>query len=536
MTTPPQALPTDAHPPLPWKRLGLVAVLWALQLFLFQHLTFAFDYPVPVHKQLIAGFMRLVLDLLFCVGLVFVLPRVLVAVALGVFVLFVQAAGYYHEVFGRAVTWTTFRAQSSEGLEGAGFDWSYLNWPVLVGSLLLLGVELWVLYRGRGRLGRRGGRVVIGAAALAGYVLSVGAIHAVADPLSKLRTFASASRMGMTYGYLPTWLGEYWYLDMETLTAEAVAQREHRTDRLSAIEAPVELTGDVVILQLESWDWRVHGHRVDGREVTPFLNALAEESMAFMVTAFHDNGSGDCDFSMLTATPPSPTVMTYTLLDYPYEDTLPEIAREAGYETTIFHGNSGRFFSRRHAYAQMPFDRVVFMEELLEEFGAAEGLWGVSDDQVFDLSVEMLEAASTPQLHYIISLTTHQPFIYLEPGEATFLPGGEGLVERYFNNMSYLDREVRGYIERLPEGTLVVLIGDHRAAVDYVATPPEPAGQPEHVPLLIHRVGEPLAGRQQSRGSEIARSGELTAVDVGAYVQSCFRSHLAEDGPGGSDE
>jgi len=516
---------------LPWKRLGLVAVLWAVQLFVFQHLTFAFDYPAPVHKQVLAGCIRLMLDLLFCVGLVFLLPRVLVAVVLCLFVLFVQSAGYYFEVFGRAMTWTTLRAQSSEGLEGAGFDWSYINWPVLVGTLVLLGVELWVLYRGRVRLGRRGARVTVGAVALVGYVATVCGIHAAVDPMSKLRTFASANRMGMTYGYLPTWVGEWWYLDMETLTAEAVAQREFRTDRLSAVEAPLALTGDVVILQLESWDWRIHGHRVDGREVTPYLNALAEDAMLFKVTAFHDNGSGDCDFSMLTATPPSPTVMTYTLLDYPYEDTLPEFAGEAGYQSTIFHGNSGRFFSRRHAYAQMPFDRVVFLEELLDEWGASEGLWGVPDDRVFDLSVELLEEASTPQLHYIITLTTHQPFIYLEPGEATFLPGGEGLAERYFNNMSYLDREVERYIGRLPEGTLVVLIGDHRAAVDYAASPPEPTDRPEHVPLLIHRVGERLASRQQSRGGGIDRSGELTAVDVGAYVRSWFRSHVSADEP-----
>lgn len=506
-----------------WVLLALVVIIWAVELFFFQHLTFEFDYPVPLHKQLGAGGIRLTLDLLFCAGLVLLLPRILSIASIVSFLLFAQVAGYYFSVFARALSWTTLRAQSAEGLQGAGFDPSYVNWPILLTMLALAGLKILLLCRTRLPRRSRKRRMTLGSLALLAYLAALGVVAWQIDSPRKLRTFMSADRMGMTYGYLPTWVSEMIYLDMGTLIDEAVAARTGKTDRLSAIEPPLGLRGDVVIIQTESLDWRVLHHRVDDRAVMPYLSELASQAMLFKIEAYHRNGSGDCDFIMLTATPPSPTVMTYTLVDYPYENTLPEVAARAGYVSSIFHGNSGRFFSRRRAFQEMPFERVIFFEELTELFGAAPAAWGVRDDVVLATSSELLQRGDSPQLHFIITLTSHQPFIYLEPEEATFMPDASGITDRYFNHMNFVDRALEQYIEQLAPGTLVFVLGDHRAAVEYESTFDAPEGS-EHVPLLIHRVGDPLAGAQQSRGAGIDQSGELTMIDVASYVHSLFES------------
>ncbi|MBM4165170.1 MAG: LTA synthase family protein [Lentisphaerae bacterium] len=501
-----------------------VAVIWALELFAFQALSFHFDYPVPLAKRVGAQTVRLLLDLLFSLGLVFLLPRVWTILACIGFILFAQGANYYQSVFGRVLSWNTLQGQFSEGLEVMQFNWGYANGFLLLALVLALLAKVWLLLRVTPPADLRTCRLSVGLAALAGYGLLLGVAMMKIDRPDKLRTFVSNERFGMTYGFLPLWASEFVYRDMTHLLDEAVAQRALATDRLSAIESPVALTGDVVVLQVESLDWRILNHHVDGRAVTPFLNRLAEDAMLFRIAPFHRNGSGDADFVMLNAVPPSPTLMTYIIEKYPYQNTLPQVAARAGYASVALHGNSGRFFERKRTFMRMGFTRTLFLEEMRDDLGAPVSLWGIRDDTVLEISRAMI--AATPragrQLHYLITLTSHQPFIYLEPEHQTFIAGKGDFRSRFFNNMHFVDRQIETYIGGLPAGTLVVVFGDHRAMVEYDLEAGVRADPAERVPLFIHRVGDRLASQQKSRGQPVALSGELTQVDAASYIQKLF--------------
>ncbi len=519
-TIPPARLAPSRAPAL----LLAVALIWAVELFAFQALSFHFDYPVPLAKRVGAQTVRLLLDVLFSLGLVFLLPRVCTILAFLGFILFAQGANYYQAVFGRVLSWNTLQGQFSEGLEVMQFDWGCANGLLLLALVTALAAKVWLLLRVPRQAGRRTLRRRTGLAALAGYGLLLAVAMMKIDHPNKLRTFVSNERFGMTYGYLPLWAGEFVYRDMNHLLREAVAQRALATDRLSAIEAPVALTGDVVVLQVESLDWRILNHRVDGRAVTPFLNRLAEDAMLFRIAAFHKNGSGDADFVMLNAVPPSPTLMTYRIEHYPYQNTLPQAAARAGYISVAFHGNSGRFFERKRTFARMGFARTLFLEDMRDDLRAPTSLWGIRDDTVLELSRAMI-AGHPPagrQLHYIITLTSHQPFIYLEAEQQTFIPGKEDIQSRYFNNMHFVDRQIETYVGGLPAGALVIILGDHRAMVEYAPEAGVRADPAERVPLFIHRVGDRLASQQKSRGQPVALSGELTQVDAASYIQRLF--------------
>jgi len=501
-----------------------VAAVWALEMFGVQAQSFGFDYPAPMTKWVGAQAVRFSLDVAFSLGCLFLLPRGFTIAGFAVFLLFAQVAGYYKAVFGRALTLTTIQAQWAEGLAGARFDWAYVNKLLLLAMLAVLAFKIWLLARARLDGLRHRTLYGIGITAWTGYVLLAVLAMGRIDPARKLRTFGSGDRLGMTYGFVLLWVGETVYLNQTQLLQEAVAQRAHVTDRLSGIEPPLALTGDVVLLQVESLDWRVLHHCVNGRPVTPFLNRLADEAMLFKISACHQNGSCDADFVMLNAVPPSPTVMTYALARYPYGDTLPQMAERAGYATAAFHGNSGRFFSREHAFKRMGFDDLWFLEEMRDIRKLPVSLWGIRDDEVFAFSQSLLREPQTARhrLHYIITLTSHQPFIYLEPSECTFLPDASGLLDRYFDSMNFVDRSLAVYIDGLARGTLVIIFGDHRAMVDYGAA----AGcddRTEHVPLIIHRVGEKLASRQLSRTLPLANTGELTMLDAAVYIRHLFK-------------
>lgn len=521
------AAPADAAPRCALRLLLAAALVWALEIFVFQALSFRFDYPVPLVKRVGAQTVRLLLDVCLAIGLVFLLPRAALPPLFLLFIVFAQGAGYYRAMFGRVLTWRTLQGQFAEGLEAVRLEWSYVNWTLLA---LLAGaffLKLRLLGRARSPGGgpRRRERLAIGGLALLGYGLLLGVAMRKIDRPEKLRSFASADRLGMTYGYLPLWVCEACCLDADHLLREAVAQRALATDRLSALEMPLAPAGDVVLIQVESLDWRVLNHRAEGRLVMPFLNRLAEEAMLFKITAVYRNGSGDADFVMLNAVPPSPAVMTYKLRQYPYHQSLPRLAARAGYRSVALHGNSGRFFERREAFRRMGFDRLLFLEELREEMNAPVSLWGVRDDVVLSLSRRLLDEKppSERHLHYIITLTSHQPFIYLEPEEHLFLPGRRDIRSRYFNSMNFVDRQLAAYSEGLAAGTLLIIFGDHRAMVEYEADAGTGAMRPpQHVPLLIHCQGDRLAGRQRSRGSPAALSGELTMLDAASYIRRMF--------------
>lgn len=523
-----------------YKALLAVALIWALELFAFQALSFHFDYPTPLVKRIGAQAVRLLLDISFSIGIVLLLPRLLTLAGFLLFIVCSQGLSYYQAVFGRVLSWKTLTGQFAEGLEALRFDWSYLNWWLLLAMLAVLMVK-WRLLRladvsqpvqresisaADAPACRR--RLALGAAALLLYALLLAVAMWRIDRPEKLSSFVSADRFGMTYGFLPLWACEFHYLDEGHLLREAVARRALTTDRLSALEAPVALTGDVVLLQVESLDWRVLHHSVDGRLVMPFLNRLGGEAMLFKIAAVRENGSGDTDFVMLNAVPPSPNVITYKIADYPYRDTLPQLAARAGYATVALHGNSGHFFERRRSFTRMGFARSLFLEEMRDDMGIPTSLWGIRDDAVLALSRRLLRegAAGKRQLHYIVTLTSHQPFIYLEMEEQTFLPRRTDIQSRYFNNMHFVDRQLESYVGALPAGTLLVVFGDHRAMVEYASAVDGGSGRAEHVPLLIHRVGERLAERQRSREQPVALSGDLTLLDAAAYVHKMFADSI----------
>ncbi len=503
----------------------LIVLVWTLELFGVQAKSFCFDYPVPVLKQVGAQTIRFLLDAAFCTGWIFLFPRGFTIAAFFIFVLFAQIAGYYEAAFDRALTLTTIQAQWVEGVVGAQFDRAYVDKPLLVLMLGTLALKIWLLQRIEQRVFQWDVSRWIGGVAWGGYFVLAALAMGWIDSPRKLRLFVTGDRLGMTYGFVLLWAGEAVYLNQDQLLQEAVAQRAHSTDRLSAIEAPLALRGDVVLLQVESLDWRILHHSVRGMPVTPFLNRLADEAMIFKISAFHLNGSGDTDFVMLNAVPPSPVVMTYTLARYPYCDTLPQVAGRRGYRTSAFHGNSGRFFSREQAFSRMGFDALWFLEEMRDTVGLPGSLWGIRDDVVLTFSQSLLSNSQRDgrKLHYIITLTSHQPFIYLESEQRTFLPRADSIRDRYFDSMNFVDRKLSAYVDNLETGTLVIIFGDHRAMVDYRSAKGGDE-RAEHVPLIIHRVGERLAARQASRNSPLAYSGELTILDAASYIHQLFKN------------
>jgi len=504
----------------------VLVAAWAICLFAVQEYTTGSNYPLPVVEAVGSRVVRFLLDVLACGTLVFLLRGWPLYVALAGCALSTSVLVVYYEYFGRTLTWTTLTNYFGEGLSVGAYALSLLRWQsfslIMVAALVLL-----VLAR---RLTRhaipRRQRVTLCACCAAGYALLAVASTQQIDAIRKLRTFATVDRLAMTNGYLLTWYGEWRYLDGEVLLAQAMEAAKIRHDRLTPVEMRVPLEEKVVIIQVESLESDILEFDAEGGPVMPFLRDVSRRSMLYRMTPVHESGSCDADFAMLMDLYPGRDVTPYAVPGFDFSQSIAVHARKAGYRSVFFHGNDRSFFNRGPAIDKMGFDLALFREDLESRYALTSSHWGISDQDVFSVSSSLLNGDPDPALHFIITLTSHGPYHFLDPEERELFPRPTNMREHYLNSMRYVDARLRAYIGGLPHGTVVILYGDHASHVDY-GQGPFTKGR-EHVPFLVHKAGSDLTALQLTRGREIAVSGELTTLDAAGYVWSLFKNAESE--------
>jgi len=241
--------------------------------------------------------------------------------------------------------------------------------------------------------------------------------------------------------------------------------------------------------------------------------------MCYVIRPVHQTGTSDADFTLLTGSMANGRIAPFKIKDFPYRDTLPQAASQRGYRCIAMHGNTGSFFFRRPAYERMGFSRIYFAEDL-RELGCEMQNGEVQDEELLRLSAKWMREASEPTVHFIITLTSHGPFHRLLPGKRELFPDPSCQVEAYLNSMRYVDCALASYLEALPQGTVLVLYGDHESRVRGYGQAPH-AG--ERVPWLIHCKGQNLAERQRTRAMPWTQSGELDMLDAVTYLHKSLK-------------
>lgn len=504
-----------------------LVVVWAVELFAVQAATLVYPNETSVRFAFWAPKIRLALDLLFIAILVVFLGRRLLSIAMLASFFAYLGLVTYHHYFLRPLSFSTLTSNWREALGLKSFAVDLFPKGAALVLTCALVAKLIVLARAPKVKFPRGA----GLAAALVLALAYGGLYTVAnhvDPLIAIQTTRGVGRLGEIRGYLGSWFAEWYYLHDERMLSAAVARRQRNYDRLTPIEADVPIHDKLVILQAESFDHNVLDFRVDGQEVTPFLNRLRKESMFYRVRAVHTNGSSDADFAVLNAVTGSEHVNTYTIPGYPYQNTTPQLLTRAGFDVASFHGNSGEFYSRRGPFKQMGFGECYFREEMENDYGLKADRWGIRDNDVLALATQKLRNATRPTCHFIITLTTHVPYTMLSPGEYQIFPRPANVVERYLNNMRYLDNCLRDYVASLGKGATIVIYADHPTEEGNQDFSPDRDGAREYIPCLIYDTDRDLSRLQQTRGEPVAIDGSLNLVDVINYVrEQVVRTHPA---------
>ncbi|WP_374966352.1 LTA synthase family protein [Lysinibacillus sp. RS5] len=266
---------------------------------------------------------------------------------------------------------------------------------------------------------------------------------------------------------------------------------------------------NVIYLHLESFQNFMIDYKLNGEEVTPFLNSLAkDENTMYFDNFFHQTGQGktsDAEFMLENSLFGLPQGSAYITKAQNTYQAAPSILKDYGYTSAVFHGNNGSFWNRNEIYKSFGFD--YFFDASYYDTSSSENMaeYGLLDKPFFEQSKSLL--SSLPQPFYTKFITVGNHFPYQMNQDLVTIDKaatGDVSVDSYFQTARYADEAIEQMFNQLKESglydnSMIVLYGDHYGISDNhneamgqvigkEITPFESANL-QRVPLLIHVPG-----------------------------------------------
>mgnify|MGYP001123632283 CR=1 FL=1 len=265
---------------------------------------------------------------------------------------------------------------------------------------------------------------------------------------------------------------------------------------------------NLILISMESTQSFVVNKRIDGKEVTPFLNSMIRSNELFYFdNLYHQVSQGktsDAEFIMDNSLYPlSRGAVFFT---HPDNEYLPmtEILKDNGYYTAVLHANNASFWNRNLVYKNFGTDRFYSLPDYKVTEENSIG-WGLKDVDFFKQSVNHLSEMKQPFYAKMITLTNHFPFtLNDEDKKMPAWTSNSQTVNNYFPTVRYTDEALKVLFDELKkaglyDNSVIVIYGDHygisqnhNKAMGMVMgrkiTPFESA-QLQRTPLFIHVPG-----------------------------------------------
>ncbi len=229
---------------------------------------------------------------------------------------------------------------------------------------------------------------------------------------------------------------------------------------------------NIIIIHLESFQQFLIGAKIDGQEVTPFLNSLVKEKDTLSFDNFyHEVGLGktsDAENMLETSTFGLSTGSLFSSLgtDNTFQAAPALLDQYAGYTSAVFHGGNGTFWNRSNTYKSLGYDYFFDGDFYNHEDGTTTE-YGIKDKLMFAETSKYLTHLQQPFYAKIITTTNHYPF-YIADSDTDFPDAGtaDPYINGYFRTAHYLDaalREFFTYLKQsgLEQNSLVMMYGDH---------------------------------------------------------------------------
>lgn len=240
---------------------------------------------------------------------------------------------------------------------------------------------------------------------------------------------------------------------------------------------------NVVMISVESFSADFMKLFGNTENITPFLDSLSTHSLAF--TNLYATGTRTVRGleALSLSVPPTPG---QSIVRRPKNEHLfswGKVFRDKGYKTQYIYGGYGYFDNMSYFFSNNSYD-VVDRSALKDEEIAYENIWGVADENLFDLALRELNANTRqgPVFAHVMTTSNHRPFTY---------PDGRINIPSHTSRqgaVKYTDYAIGRFIKRASRepwfnSTVFIIVADHCASS---------AGKTDlpvskyHIPMLIY--------------------------------------------------
>ena len=303
---------------------------------------------------------------------------------------------------------------------------------------------------------------------------------------------------------------------------------------------------DLIIVQAEAVQEWVIGLEIEGVEVTPFLNTLAESELYFpnVLDQTREGNTSDAEYLVLNSQHPLPEGAIAFRREGNDFHTLAHVLAGRGYTSLSAHPGVPGFWNRAHLHPRYGFDRTLFADEL--GTGPVVG-WGLADGPFLERMFDRLLDEPRPYFAFLVTMGLHHPFETF-PDELKEMPLGylEGSrLGNYLHGVRHFDSAMRALFGRLQgagrlDRTVVAIYGDHdarlgmpRPLLRLLEAPWDPSLEVrlDRVPFFVAGPAGDLAGLRQTTGGQIDVAPTLLEL-LGIETPASFAGHsLLADRP-----
>lgn len=231
---------------------------------------------------------------------------------------------------------------------------------------------------------------------------------------------------------------------------------------------------NVIVIHLESFQQFLIDKKINGQEVTPFLNSLyhGQDTYAFS-NFFNQVGQGktsDAENMLETSTYGLSQGSLFATLgnDNTFQAAPAILKQRAGYTSAVFHGNVASFWNRNNVYKNLGY-QYFFDASYFDTSGDKATGYGLKDKLLFADSIKYLQHLQQPFYVKYLTVTNHFPFdLDDEDKDPNFTTTntGSSTVDNYFVTAHYLDQSLQeffSYLDKtgLAKKSIIMIYGDH---------------------------------------------------------------------------
>lgn len=264
---------------------------------------------------------------------------------------------------------------------------------------------------------------------------------------------------------------------------------------------------NVIFVTLESTQSFVLNEKVNGKEITPFMNDFIKKSYYFdhFYQQTEQGKTSDSEFIVANSLYPSLSgAVFFTKSDHQFH-TMYKSLKQHDYYSAVFHANHKTFWNRDVMYDSFGIDRFFDVDDFHVTPGTSTG-WGLKDKEFLEQSAGKLKSLPQPFYSNFITLTNHFPFEIDEKDQLIDeYDSSSDLLNRYVTTVRYEDEALKHFIKRLKdeglyENSMIVFMGDHygiseahnEAMAEFLGKEeitPYDNVQLQRVPFIIHIPG-----------------------------------------------